>query len=115
MFAGIGSTQALVPPQMMLIEAVGAIASLWREPRHHAALGGIGTGAALLRQRHRGGVGIAPDLAEHLEVPGLRQRAFERDALRLQERMKAHDAEPDRALAQGGVARPLHAVRRDRR
>ena len=29
MFAGIGSMQALVPPQIMLIEAVGAIASLW--------------------------------------------------------------------------------------
>ena len=29
MLAGIGSMQALVPPQMMLIDAVGAIASLW--------------------------------------------------------------------------------------
>ena len=29
MFAGIGSMQALVPPQIILIEAVGAIASLW--------------------------------------------------------------------------------------
>jgi hypothetical protein len=29
MLAGIGSMQALVPPQMMLIEAVGAIESLW--------------------------------------------------------------------------------------
>src|SRR5579863_6712717 len=29
MLAGIGSMQALVPPQMMLIEAVGAIAILW--------------------------------------------------------------------------------------
>ena len=29
MLAGIGSMQALVPPQMMEMQAVGAIASLW--------------------------------------------------------------------------------------
>src|SRR5258707_12799421 len=29
MLAGIGSMQALVPPQMMLMEAVGAMAILW--------------------------------------------------------------------------------------
>ncbi len=29
MLAGIGSMPALVPPQMMEIDAVGAIASLW--------------------------------------------------------------------------------------
>ena len=33
MFAGIGSIQALVPPQMMLIEAVGAIASFLDKAR----------------------------------------------------------------------------------
>ena len=31
MFAGIGSMPALVPPQMIEIDAVGAIASLWEK------------------------------------------------------------------------------------
>ena len=49
MFAGIGSMQALVPPQMMLIEAVGAIAILqlkrsitpWSAASGHGPTGGF--------------------------------------------------------------------------
>jgi hypothetical protein len=47
MLAGIGSMPAEVPPQMIEIDAVGAIASLWREALHHAHVGRIRAGAAL--------------------------------------------------------------------
>ena len=50
MLAGIGSMPALVPPQMIEIDAVGAIASLWREALHHALFCGVRAGAALFGQ-----------------------------------------------------------------
>ena len=103
---------ALVPPQMIEIEAVGAIASLWREALHHAALGGVRAGAALLGQHARGRVGLAAQVLEQAHVPRLGQRAFERHVLRLQEGVEAHQAQAHRALAHGGVDGALHAGRR---
>ena len=55
--------QALVPPQMMLIDAVGAIAILQLEALHHAHVGGVGARPALVREQHRGFVGLGVDVA----------------------------------------------------
>ena len=90
--------QAEVPPQMMLIEAVGD-RHLAGEALHHAAFLGIGAGAAFLRQQHRGFIGLGGDVLEHLEVPGLGHGALETDALHLQERVETHHAHADAALS----------------
>src|SRR5262249_14274271 len=47
-------------------------------------------------------------------VPALRERALERNAVRLEERVEAHRAESDGALALGGVPRVRHARGRRR-
>ena len=44
-FAGISSTHALVPPQIILIEAVGAIANLWLNLCLHSHFLSVGTGS----------------------------------------------------------------------
>ena len=51
-------------------------------------------------------------MAEDVAVPRLGGGRFDRHVLALQEGVEAHHPEPDRALAFGRVARPLHAVGR---
>ena len=95
--------QALVPPQMMLIEAVGAIAILCEKrammPRSSASgqaprSSASATEAASASRRILRNIFMFHDFAIALSngMP-----------LRLQERVEAHDAEADRALAQRRV------------
>ena len=85
---------------------------LAREALHHAHLGRVGAGAALDRQRHRRFVGLTADVFEHAQVPRLGHRAFHRQAARLEEAVEAHDAQPNRTLALGGIAGAGHLIRR---
>ena len=80
------------------------------EALHDAELLGIGAGAALFGQRLAGGVGLLADLLEDLHVPDLRHDALKRDAALLQEGVETHDAQADRALAHGGIARASHGI-----
>ena len=105
MFAGIGSMQALVPPQITEMLAVGAMASLCENRSGDAALGRVRARAALFRQHARGGIRLAPQMLEHAQVRGARQRAFERNAVVLQPGVETHGAEADRALAHRRVLR----------
>ncbi len=105
--------QALAPPQMMEIEAVGAIASLWvkRSIAPHSAASGQGprSSASFIEASSH----LAADVLEHAQVPGLRHRGLHRNALGLQEGVEAHHAEADRALAHGAsIGRARHVVRR---
>src|SRR5215510_9208467 len=91
------------PPQMIEIDAVGAIASLWLNRSsmpNSAASGQAPRSKALAKER---GVALAADMLEHLLVPHLRHHRFERDVVLLQEGVETHDTEPDRALAHGGI------------
>src|SRR5215471_19202693 len=91
MLAGTGSMQALVPPQMMLIEAVGAIDSLWLN-------------RAIMPRSAASGQGPR-SCASATDAASASRRI-------LRKIFRFHDFA--RALAQRGIARPLHAVGRDR-
>ncbi len=82
------------------------------KPLHDAVIGGIRAGPALLGQQPRRSIGLGADLLEHPLVPNLGDHAFERHVLRLQEGMKAHHAQPYRALAHRGIFSLLHAFGR---
>ena len=75
----------------------------------HAALGGVGTRAALGCEAPRRGIGRAPQVTEHAQIRRAGQRAFERDAIALQVRVEPHGAEADGALAARRVARRVSA------
>ncbi len=93
--------QALVPPAMIEIDAVGAIAILQLKRSITPMSAASGHGPALLGEHHRGLVDLRADVLEDLEVPALGHRAFERDVARLEEGVEAHHAEADAALALG--------------
>ncbi len=104
--------QAEAPPAMMLIEAVGAIAILCEKralmPRSFASgqaprSSASATEAASASRRILRNIFMFHDFAIALS---------ERNVARLQERVEAHDAEADGALALGGIFRARHAVRR---
>ena len=82
------------------------------EALHHAHVGGVGAGPALLGEHHRRLVDLGADVLEDLEVPALRHRPFERQVARLEEGVEAHHAEADRALALGAVLGARHLVGR---
>ena len=91
---------------------VGRDRRVMREATRHARVRRVGAGAAFfaeLRVRSERGVS---DVAEDPHVDGLRKRRFERNALFLQVGMEAQGAEPDGALALGGVAGFLEVLRR---
>ena len=77
------------PPQMIEIEAVGAIASLLEKRSS--------------KPKSAASVALAADVLEHLLVPHLGHHRFERDVVGLQEGVETHDAETHRTLAHGGV------------
>ena len=85
---------------------------LVREALQHAAFGGVGAGAAFFGECARRRVGLAPQMLEHAQVGGARQRALERNAVVLQPGMKAHGAEAHRALAHRRILRRVHRSRR---
>ncbi len=70
--------QAVVPPQMMRDRRGRRDRHLAGETLHHAHVGGVGAGPALLGEHHRGLVDLGADVLEDLEVPALRHRPFER-------------------------------------
>ena len=112
LLAAMGSMPGDAPPQMIEIDAVGAIAILLEKRSMMPVLGGIRAGAAFLGQHRGGGVGLFADLLEDPLVPDLGHDAFERDAVGLQEGMEAHDAQADGTFAHGRIAGAGHVIRR---
>ena len=82
------------------------------ETFHRAHFFRIGAGPAFMREDQRGFFGLAADMFEHLEVPDLRHRPFQRDILRLQEGVETHYPKTDRPFAHGRIFGPGHLRRR---
>ena len=82
------------------------------ETFHRAGFGSVGARPAFLRQHQRGFFRLGADMLEHLEVPHLGHRAFEADALGLEEGVEAHHAEAHAAFAHGRIFRACHLVGR---
>ncbi len=83
------------------------------EALHHAHVGGVGAGPALLREHHRRLVDLRADVLEHLAGSRLLAIAPSNgSAARLQEGVEAHHAEADRALALGAILGARHLVGR---
>jgi hypothetical protein len=99
MFAGIGSMQALVPPQMMLIDAVGAIAILQLKRSMTPMSAASGQAPRSLRQHHRRLIGLRAICLKIFMFHDLAIARFEAEAARLQEAVEAHYTQPDRAFA----------------
>ena len=103
--------QAEVPPQMIEIDAVGAIAILQLKRSITPMSAASGQGPRSLASIIEASSTCAPDVLEDLQVPRLGHRALERDRARLEEGVEAHDSEADAALAVGAVLGARHLVR----
>ena len=78
----IGSMPGEAPPQMIEIEAVGAIASLLEKRSSMPKSAASGQAPRSSASALRGLVALAADVLEHLLVPHLGHHRFERDVVR---------------------------------
>lgn len=79
----------------------------------NAIIGSVKARPPILDEQAGGLVGKAADATKHALIPNLSHNTFRQDALCLQERVEAHNAQADAALPHSGVLwrRPWSPVR----